>query len=84
MTDIIHGGPAARLADQPDLRVIPTAVRRLPMALWAALRFAGSAVHRWWITRSGAHALAALDDATLRDLAIVRSDAERVARSGRR
>lgn len=68
-------------------RVVPSAIRTAPRALLAAtlaaLRIVGSAVRRWWSERTGTLALGRLDDATLRDLGIARSDAERVVKLGR-
>ena len=49
----------------------------------AALRMVASAMRLWWIERTASAAFAGLDDASLRDLAVARSDAERVVHRGR-
>ena len=83
MTDVIYSHPAANI----ELSV-PAAIRTVRRSLRSAglggLRPMSSAVRRWWVDRSAAQTLAGLDGATLRDLAIPRSDVERMVRQGRR
>ncbi len=84
MTDITSRHPIAGSNNLPIPAAVQAATSSLPSSTLAPILRMASAVRRWWVTRTAAQALAGLDDATLRDLAIVRSDATRTARDGRR
>lgn len=84
MADITFNPSVTDRTAAPIPAAIGAAPRTLLTAALAVLQFTGSAIHRWWIERTAAQGLAGLDDASLRDLAVVRSDVERVVKLGRR